>query len=182
MTIKDFDINKAKILEYMFIANKQFWVDEGVKNIIKIQNGIAFIDPYAKEIFLTMILTGLYFGCKHTENVVEGKTTTTFTESDYDSVHSEGILHKIEHSRHFKDKDGRLTGLAKSVRKAMDDFALFTKMLNVVLSNELSVRNNFADRLADCIANDLDPENWNKALMQIKDIIAPEILEQVKEI
>lgn len=173
MTISNFDIKKANITEYLTLPQKRYLITKGMDSVLENVGGIFVCDGFAKDIFLTMVLLGTYFGCGLTKYEVGEDVVTAFNEEDYEVIHEKDLLGLIERTKHQKDKaSGNSTDLARRVRRATDDFALFTKFFNTAVSNELLIRNDFAERLAERIALDLTPENWQKAIAEAKSMQA----------
>ena len=169
MTIHNFDIKKARITEYLTLSQKRYLVSKGVESVLDTIDGIFICDGFSKDVFLTMILFGTYFGCDLTEHRVEAETITTFNEEEYEIIHEKDLVGVIERTKHCKDSENdNVTDLARRVRRALDDFALFTKLFNTAVNNELIVRNDIADRLAEKIALQLSPETWQQALAELQ--------------
>lgn len=163
MTIENYDIKKAAIKEYLTLSEKRYLILKGMETIFENTDGIFVCDGFMKDEFLTMVLIGTYFGCTFTKLEKGNDVISLFQESDYDLIHQKNLLGLIERTKHQKNSMGQPTELSFKVRRATEDFALFTKLFNTAINNELSVRNNLIDRLVDTMTKDLSPEQIKSA-------------------
>ena len=177
-----YKIEEEKILDYLPLSQKRFWILKGIERILDDSNGIFTIDPLAQELFLYLVLFGVYFGCKLTEaEDSEGKPITMFGEADYDYIKEHELFRRYKEIENQKDESGFPTELAKKMRRAFSDYSLFVKLLITSLNNELTIRNDLAERIVNRMIADLSPESMEKAQTEAKILIEAIEKRQMKQ-